>query len=149
MKISDVVCEVHMWELPTPEYGAAFHHYPTGKTPLYILRITADDGTVGEFFRTDVSYGERDIQLIKHELIGRDPLDRERIWQRLWSLSRLRRDGFMKVLAAVDIALWDLAGKLFGVPIYKLIGGYRDRIKIYASSHSMPEIQQYLEDIVS
>jgi len=149
MKIDSVVCDVYMWQLPQPRNASPYDPYPSGKIPLHILRIAADDGTEGQFFRTDVGYADRDIELVKAELIGKDPFDRELIWQRLWRLSRLRRDGFMKILAAVDIALWDLAGKATGLPIYKLMGAYRDKIEIYASSHSMPDIQQYLDDIAS
>ena len=37
-------------------------------------------------------------------------------------------------VAAIDLALWDLAGRMFEQPVYKLIGGYRDRVKAYAST---------------
>ena len=149
MKIKDVIREVYMWELPVPRHAGPDHPYPTGEIPLDILRIITDDGTEGQFFRSDVTYSEANVNDMKRELIGRDPFDREWIWQRFWRLSRLRRDGYMKVLTAVDIALWDLAGKALGVPVYKLMGAYRDKIKIYASSHSMPTVQEYLDDIIS
>ena len=149
MKIREVICEVYRWELARPKYSGTAHPYPVGEVPLHIIRIVADDGTEGMFFRTDVGFSESEINLVRQVLIDRDPFDREWIWQRLWRLSRLRRDGFMKVLTAVDIALWDLAGKALGVPVYKLMGAYRDKIKIYASSHSMPTVQEYLDDIDS
>lgn len=136
MKIKDVICEVYMWERPTPKNVSPEYPYPVGNAPLDIIRIITDDGTEGQFFRTDVNLSESNMVDIKHQLIGKDPFDRELIWHNLWGQARrkIRRDGYMKVLAVVDIALWDLAGKAFGVPVYKLMGGYRDKIKIYASS---------------
>ncbi len=150
MKIKDVICDVYTWERPTPKVVSPEYPYPIGKAPLDILRIIADDGTEGLFFRTDVNLSESNVADIKRLLIGRDPLDREWSWQRLWGLARrkIRRDGYMKVLAAVDMALWDLAGKAFGVPVYKLMGAYRDKIKVYASS-STGDIQACQEQVVA
>lgn len=64
--------------------------------------------------------------LLAPQLIGRDPLAVQAHWDRLYNSMRLRghNTGFMmEALAAVDIALWDLAGKLLGQPIYRLLGG--------------------------
>src|SRR3954447_23437324 len=67
-------------------------------------------------------------------LIDQDPLATEHLWQRLY------RHGFWRggvvlnsALAGIDQALWDLTGKAYGVPVYKLLGGaVRDRIRLYA-----------------
>ena len=151
MKIKDVICEVYMWERPTPEVVSPEYPYPTGKAPLDILRIVTDDGIEGLFFRTDVNLSESNVNDIRRLLVNRDPFDREWIWQSLWRLARrkIRRDGYMKVLAAVDIALWDLAGKAFGVPAYKLMGAYRDKIKVYASSSGIHTVQECQEQVLS
>ena len=151
MKIKDVICEVYMWERPTPKIVSPEYPYPIGEAPLDILRIITDDGIEGLFFRTDVNLSESNVNDIKQLLIGRDPFDRERIWQNLWRLARrkIRRDGYMKVLAAVDIALWDLAGKAFGVPVYKLMGAYRDKIKIYVSSSGMHTVQECQDEAIA
>jgi L-alanine-DL-glutamate epimerase-like enolase superfamily enzyme len=64
--------------------------------------------------------------LLAPQLVGRDPLAVEAHWDRLYSSMRLRghNTGFMmEALAGVDIALWDLKGKLLGQPIYRLLGG--------------------------
>jgi len=75
------------------------------------------------------------VSVMREALVGRDPLDRELIWQTLHKFQRLYRvalhDGN---LSAVDRALWDLAGRLTGLPVYKLLGGYRDAVPAYASS---------------
>lgn len=150
MKIKDVICEVYTWKRPSAKSVYPGYPYPTGDAPLDILRIITEDGIEGVFFRTDVNLSESNVSDIKRQLIGQDPLDRERHWQGLWRQARMkiRRDGYMKVLAYVDMALWDLAGKAFGVPVYKLMGAYRDKIKIYASSNSQA-LQAYQDEVVS
>lgn len=69
------------------------------------------------------------------ELIdGENPTRIEHLWQKLYRAHRDIRGGALMVhtLAAIDIALWDLAGKLWNVPIYRLLGGpTRDRIRVY------------------
>jgi galactonate dehydratase len=69
------------------------------------------------------------------ELIdGENPTRIEHLWQKLYRAHRDIRGGALMVhtLAAIDIALWDLAGKLWNVPVYRLLGGpTRDRIRVY------------------
>lgn len=68
-------------------------------------------------------------------LIGEDPLYRERIWQRLRQFQRLYGPALHdRYIGALDLALWDLAGKMAGLPVYKLMGAYRDRVPAYAST---------------
>lgn len=150
MKIAEVRNEVYMWKRPTPKVVTPEYPYPVGEAPLDLLRIIADDGTEGLFFRTDINLSESNVDDIKQLLVGKDPLDRERHWHDFWRLARrkIRRDGYMKVLSYVDMALWDLAGKKFAVPVYKLMGAYRDKIKIYASSNAR-SFQGYLDEIDS
>lgn len=70
-------------------------------------------------------------------LIGQDPTDPELQWDRLYGAMRIRggSHGFwMDVISGIDIALWDITGKAYGLPVSTLLGGaFRDRIKIYAS----------------
>lgn len=70
-------------------------------------------------------------------IIGMDPLDNEVIWDKLYKCTFWGQNGGPVVFAgisAIDIALWDIKGKYFGVPVYKLLGGKRrDNIRTYAS----------------
>jgi L-alanine-DL-glutamate epimerase-like enolase superfamily enzyme len=59
-----------------------------------------------------------------------DPFDRERFWHWLWAMKAPTR-----IISVVDMALWDLQARLFGIPVYKLLGGCRDRVKAYASTY--------------
>jgi L-alanine-DL-glutamate epimerase-like enolase superfamily enzyme len=75
------------------------------------------------------------IDLARQTLVGEDPLDRERIWQRLRRFQRMRDLALHdRHLSAIDQALWDLFGRLVGLPVYKLMGAYRDRVPAYAST---------------
>ena len=72
------------------------------------------------------------VETFKHYLIGQDPLRIEHHWQYLYRWSHFRGAAIMGALSAVDIALWDIMGKHFGVPCYQLMGGkVRDRARVY------------------
>jgi galactonate dehydratase len=67
-----------------------------------------------------------------HYLEGEDPLRIEHHWNYMYRSSHFRGAAIMGALSAIDIALWDIAGKHFGVPVYQLLGGRtRDRARVY------------------
>src|SRR5690349_23364905 len=68
-------------------------------------------------------------------LIGQDPLLIEGLWARMFARTRQygRRGIAMNAISGIDIALWDIAGKVANLPVYKLLGGSRDRVEAYAS----------------
>lgn len=78
------------------------------------------------------------IEDIASVLIGRDPLDREAIWELLFGIMMNRghnRGFFVEAISGIDIALWDLSGKFLDLPLYTLLGGrHHDRLPAYASS---------------
>ncbi|MHB1007478.1 MAG: galactonate dehydratase [Chloroflexota bacterium] len=72
------------------------------------------------------------VETFKRYLIGQDPLRIEHHWQYLYRWSHFRGAAIMGALSAIDIALWDIAGKHFGVPVYQLLGGKcRDKARVY------------------
>jgi galactonate dehydratase len=72
------------------------------------------------------------VETFKRYLIGQDPLRIEHHWQYLYRWSHFRGAAIMGALSAIDIALWDIAGKHYGVPCYRLLGGpCRDRARVY------------------
>lgn len=72
------------------------------------------------------------VETYKRYLIGQDPLRIEHHWQYLYRWNAFRGAAIMGALSAVDIALWDIAGKHFGVPCYALMGGKtRDKARVY------------------
>ncbi len=72
------------------------------------------------------------VNTFKRYLIGQDPLRIEHHWQYLYRWTHFRGAAIMGALSAIDIALWDIAGKHFGVPSHQLLGGRtRDRARAY------------------
>ncbi len=72
------------------------------------------------------------VETFKRYLIGQDPLRIEHHWQYLYRWTHFRGAAIMGALSAIDIALWDIAGKHFGVPTYQLLGGKcRDKARVY------------------
>ena len=72
------------------------------------------------------------VETFRRYLIGQDPLRIEHHWQYLYRWTHFRGAAIMGALSAVDIALWDIAGKHFGVPCYQLLGGKtRDKARVY------------------
>jgi len=126
------------------------HDLPEQYMTCTIVRIMTDDGVEGVGAVSNYTSHHFDrytAQTMRHlipELIGRDPLQRETIWSSLWPrvfpLSP-------QALAGVDIALWDLFGKLCNQPIYQLLGGARDRIPAYASTPLFANVDEYLRFI--
>ncbi len=91
-----------------------------------ILTVETDAGVSGEV------PGNVDARTARY-LLGRSPLDREAIWH---DLKRSRRSQDGTPPGAVDIALWDLVGKLYDAPIYELLGGgWRKKLPAYASTY--------------
>jgi galactonate dehydratase len=72
------------------------------------------------------------IESFKSYLIGQDPLRIEHHWQYLYRSTHFSGSAIMGALSAIDIALWDIAGKYFGVPCYELLGGKtRNKARVY------------------
>ena len=100
----------------------------------YAVSIDTDDGLRGEYVAlwggSIMALGQT-LMLAPH-LPGRDPHQRELIFN---DLKRALRQYDHMGHGCIDIALWDLAGKAYGVPIWKLLGGYRERLPTYASTY--------------
>jgi len=72
------------------------------------------------------------VETFKRYLIGQDPLRIEHHWQYLYRWTHFRGAAIMGALSAIDLALWDIAGKHLGVPCYQLLGGKcRDKARVY------------------
>jgi len=104
------------------------------------VRVHCDDGSFGIGEASPMQGGLASLGIVKHNLapalIGKDPLDHAVLLDTLLhTFVKLGPEGALSgALAALDIALWDLKGKLFNQPIYKLLGGaWRTRLPFYAS----------------
>ncbi len=96
-----------------------------------LTTVKTDEGVEGYCFG-----GSRDLATLATRILkGEHPLDRERIWHRLRQNQRSERVLLAdRNIGVIDQALWDLAGQLTHLPVYRLIGGYRDRVLAYAST---------------
>ena len=107
-----------------------------------VCRIYTDEGIYGDgeaAMAYDVgalgAFGM--LQELAKMVIGMDPLDNEVIWDKLYRSTFWGQNGgpvTFSAISAIDIALWDIKGKYFKVPVYKLLGGKkRDNLRCYAS----------------
>jgi L-alanine-DL-glutamate epimerase-like enolase superfamily enzyme len=150
MKITDVEAMVLDTgkDYPDPKVATEAH----GVRFISLLRITTDEGIVGwsdietqphvgKAIVDAPSGGQIGFESLRNALIGEDPLERERLWQKMCRyLAYYGRQGAgMQMISGADIALWDIAGKALEQPVHKLLGAkYRDRVKAYASTLFRP-----------
>ena len=121
---------------------------PRPKTEIVqtLTRIVTDEGAEGYYFGGQ-GHGDQDglapaarayiEHRIRSMLVGEDPFDREKFWQWMWAAKTPEN-----VMGVVDMALWDLVGRVANLPVYKLLGGCREKVKAYASTYpnmGMPE----------
>jgi L-alanine-DL-glutamate epimerase-like enolase superfamily enzyme len=117
----------------------AIHYMPS--RPTLLVQVHTDDGFVG--LGEAAAYGgflESTESLItgelKRTLVGQDPFRVERLWSMMATRShqRGRRGMLMQAISGVDIALWDIIGQATRTPLWRLLGGYRDHLPVYASA---------------
>ena len=103
------------------------------------VRVYTDQGICGQGESTDASQGN--VPLIRsfaRMLVGQDPLNIEAVCERIRTsgvFAGAQGGQYVTALTAIEIALWDLAGKALGLPVYQLLGGrVRDRVRVYCDS---------------
>ena len=146
MKIDDVSITIFGWEnIPATIY----HQGATAASGsnLGLLRIHTDAGLEGYAFLGSASNpaamdGPQLIRSLKPMLMGQDPLQRERLHA---GMRLINRAVSYRTIGAVDTALWDLAGKIAGLPVHALMGTFRNSIPAYASSQVLPDAAAYVD----
>jgi len=105
------------------------------KTSAIYLKLKASGGVEGLYGPVDREAAIVIDQQIRAFLIGKDALAGDVAWDQLWRLNRHGRSGiFMMAISAVDNALWDLRGRYFQAPVYRLLGGpSRNSVEVYGS----------------
>jgi galactonate dehydratase len=103
------------------------------------VRVYTDQGIVGQGEATDaIQGGVPLIHGFRRLLVGRDPLNVEAAFERVRTngvFSGAQGGQYIAALTAIEIALWDIAGKALGVPVYQLLGGQmRDKVRVYCDS---------------
>lgn len=112
------------------------HPGPEQRVKMAMLTITTDDGHRGHAFGPVEVIRPHILEAFARKvLVGQDPFDRERLWQDLEHWQRGSAGQLTdRALAVIEQALWDLAGRALGVPVYKLLGAYRDKVPAYGST---------------
>jgi len=109
------------------------------------LLIRTDTGVTGIAFALRGAMLQDVVdRRVRAELVGHDPIAREYLWERIWELDRIDRFPVF-VQGVIDVALWDLAGKAAGMPVYQLLGSYRESLPAYASTVTFGSIEEYLD----
>ena len=105
------------------------------------VRVYTDQGIIGQGESTDAAMGN--VPLIRsfaRLLVGQDPLNVEAAFERIRTsgvFAGAQAGQYVTALTGVEIALWDIAGKALGLPVYQLLGGkVRDRVRVYCDSGS-------------
>jgi len=129
---------------------------PPGPTHLGIVKVSTDAGITGySDIETAPSVAKAAIEAPRWSesgmecfdglatlLIGENPLETERLWYKMYrgSIYYGRRGVVLQAISAIDIALWDIAGKFYGIPICLLLGAkWRSKVRAYASTLFRPE----------
>ncbi|MFC9561617.1 enolase C-terminal domain-like protein [Agromyces sp. NPDC056965] len=149
MKITHV--EVHRVHVPAADPPFKWREGLAGSAPVgdgAVLRIGTDTGTEGVAFfsRPGATMMLEDLveRVYRPELIGADPLNREWIWHRFWELDRIHELP-LPAFGLVDVALWDLAGRIANEPVWRVLGGFRTSIPAYASTSTFATIEEFLD----
>jgi L-alanine-DL-glutamate epimerase-like enolase superfamily enzyme len=123
--ISRIDIETFTWDVKGLTHGRAFHYDPDSTLTRRAsgIRIHADNGVIGEYAGWEIA--PEAVADAAARYLGQNPLDRERAYQTMKG---------SPAAAVYDIALWDLAGKMTGLPIHALIGTYRRKVPAYAST---------------
>lgn len=149
MKITDVYSQSFRWpkEKPIQNGKHIFTH-----NELNLAVIETDEGITGYGTSYSVDY----VEYLKEFLIGEDPLNVERLWEKMWVPKFLgRRSISTRSISALDIALWDIRSKAAKIPLYQLLGGYRDSVPCYiaggyyAKDKGIKELQKEMEEYLS
>ncbi len=110
--------------------------------PSLLVRIWAgDEYGLGECYPSAPAAGLHHIVMnLEEQLVGEDPRDVEKLYEKLrrWNIFTGGQAGaVVTAISGIEMALWDLAGKLQGVPVYRLLGGaFRKRIRLYADCNA-------------
>src|SRR5580693_10093166 len=141
MKIASLETDIVL--LPNDEPLAGFSENPNAKNPIVTLRLRTDDGIEG----LGVAYfGGAITRTLRHAIdelgaliVGDDPLRVEAVAAKLRAAAGSAGPAgiFHLALSALDMALWDIRGKALNLPLWKLLGGARDRVPTYASGALM------------
>jgi L-alanine-DL-glutamate epimerase-like enolase superfamily enzyme len=137
--------EVFVLRAPDDRRPHWVSHFIAPRASEILVRMRTSEGVEGFGLATSYSAVEQIAAAFRsgigEQIVGMDPLAPERLYQKLFALTSQRlahergwgRESLVRIAAAVDIACWDIIGKMAGLPLYQLFGGYRDRVPCYVT----------------
>jgi L-alanine-DL-glutamate epimerase-like enolase superfamily enzyme len=127
-------------DFPLPAPMADAVHYIASRAAV-LVEVTTESGRVGIGESAIYGGSPAAIQALIHDVLaprvlGQDPTRPEYLWARMfWPSHQLGNGGaLVMALSGMDIAVWDLTAQIAGLPLYRLLGGYRDSVPAYASA---------------
>jgi len=151
LKIIDV--RVRLFKFPPskvqrkPFFNSILLNKPSKERWASITEVVTDEGIKGFWPGGNKEVIERRI---KPKLIGEDPMKIERIWMKMYmggTRKPIARGDYIAAMSRVDNALWDLIGKTLDQPVYKLLSGYTNRVRVYAAGGYYAE-GKTIEDLI-
>jgi len=141
------ITKLQVYILRAPDTGRPHwvSHFIVPKANEILVRLQTDAGVEGIGLATSYTPIEAAIHAFRSGVgelvIGADPLAPEQLYQKLFALTWQRlahekgwsREALVRISAAVDIAAWDIMGKVAGLPLYRLFGGYRSEVPCYVT----------------
>jgi galactonate dehydratase len=126
--------ETFIVEVPPPGYGGNY---------WFLIKLHTDEGvygwgetaTLSVFYRMQKTYKTMMEELFEAHLKGQNPMDRERLAKTIYTAVTSRHTEYSTqgLASAIDLALWDIAGKVSNQPVYNLLGGsFRDKVRTYS-----------------
>ena len=141
------ITRLDVYILRAPDTGRPHwvSHFIVPKANEILVRMQTDQGVEGIGIATSYTPIEAAIKCFRSGIaelvVGEDPLAPEKLYQKLFALTWQRlafekgwsREALVRISAAVDIAAWDIVGKVAGLPLYRLFGGYRSAVPCYVT----------------
>ena len=141
------ITKLQAYVLRAPDTGRPHwvSHFTVPKASEILVRMQTDEGIEGIGLATSYTPIEAAIHAFRSGIgeliVGADPLAPEQLYQKLFALTWQRRshekgwsrEAVVRISAAVDIAAWDILGKVAGLPLYRLFGGYRSEVPCYVT----------------
>ncbi len=129
VKITDLRPFNYWKPYKTPISNGKYTYYGSS---VNLCHIDTDEGITGIGWVGGGQIVHETLRQLKDYVIGEDPFDVEKIWAKMYLPKIFGRKGLTtRAISAVDIAIWDVIGKAVGKPIYKLLGGYTNKIPAY------------------
>ncbi|MDR0998314.1 MAG: hypothetical protein LBL70_04545, partial [Treponema sp.] len=123
MKITDL--KIHAYSAPYAS-PIANGKYRYTATDIVVASVLTDEGLSGHGWTHGFKVVVDTLESLRERILGEDPFNVERIWDRMYLPKVYGRKGFeTRAISAVDIALWDIKGKVAGRSLNRMLGGFR------------------------